>query len=172
MQQLQPSQAQQQFQQQLQQQQSHSPPSTAASSSSSGQLLAAPVSRRPGGHNSAHSISLAPWGTTTPGGSNGHNTEQVHVVPSFDQDAQPLAQVTDGAFFLSAAGAPGAAGGAPAVSDTVLLGMAAAVADPTQGSGYALLPISCPSCANLFQIVDCGEAMSYSCPFCSAQTII
>jgi hypothetical protein len=38
--------------------------------------------------------------------------------------------------------------------------------------GYSLLPIACPSCSHSFQIVDCGQAMSYSCPFCGAATIL
>lgn len=56
------------------------------------------------------------------------------------------------------------------LSDAAAITMAAAVTQDS--SDYTLLPISCPACANLFQIVDCGEAMSYTCPFCQAQTII
>jgi hypothetical protein len=61
------------------------------------------------------------------------------------------------------------------LNDNTVLQLAAAVADSTasaQSMGYTLLPIACASCANLFQIVDCGEAMSYTCPFCGVATII
>ena len=177
----------QQQQQQQPQQQQQLQPSLAQLQQQQHQLLlaaaaaAASASRGGGGggragrHNSSHSISLAPWGTTTAGGSNGHNTEQLHVVPSFcvdpAQESAPLAIAQLNDMQPSAAGAAGGQAQALHVSDTVLLGMAAAVADPTQ-QGYMLLPISCATCANLFQIVDCGEPMSYTCPFCSAQTII
>ena len=61
------------------------------------------------------------------------------------------------------------------LNDSAVLQLAAAVADSTASAdslGYTLLPISCGTCSNLFQIVDCGEAMSYTCPFCQTATII
>jgi len=62
------------------------------------------------------------------------------------------------------------------VNDALLLSLAAgSVSNPAVAAeqlGFALLPIACPACNNNFQIVDCGQACSYTCPFCGAVTVL
>jgi len=62
--------------------------------------------------------------------------------------------------------------------DVVLrVAAAAAAAAAADGEGnestpQTLLPITCPTCSQVFNIVDTGVPQSYTCPFCSAQTVI